>query len=287
MTGNIIIDAAIILSIIGLTAAIILYFVSKAFRVIEDPLIDEITQQLPGANCGGCGYAGCRNLAEAIVKHRSTEGLICPVGGNELAKTISSLLGVTATESVPKIAVVRCNGSCENAPAKVFYDAALTCTFAHSLYAGESACAYGCLGCGDCVASCPFDAIHLDPVTKLPVVDEVKCVACGACVKSCPRNIIELRHKGKGGRRVYVTCMNEEKGGVAKKNCTVACIGCGLCVKACPFEAITITNNLAYIDFIACKLCRKCVPVCPTQAIQSVNFPLLRSETKETVKTEV
>lgn len=286
MTEIIIIDAAIILGIIGLTAAIILYFVSKAFHVIEDPLIDEVTEKLPGANCGGCGYAGCRNLAEAIVKHRSTDGLICPVGGNALVKDISAILGIAAQESEPKIAVVRCNGSGENAPAKVFYDSALTCTFAHSLYAGESACPYGCLGCGDCVASCPFDAIHMDPVTKLPVVDEEKCVACGACVKSCPRKIIELRNKGKGGKRVFVSCMNEEKGGVAKKNCSVACIGCGLCVKACPFDAITITNNLAYIDFTKCKLCKKCVPVCPTQAIHAVNFPVPKKEVQQLVDSE-
>ncbi len=286
MTEIIIIDAAIILGIIGLTAAIILYFVSKAFHVIEDPLIDEVTEKLPGANCGGCGYAGCRNLAEAIVKHRSTDGLICPVGGNALVKDISAILGIAAQEKEPKIAVVRCNGSGENAPAKVFYDSALTCTFAHSLYAGESACPYGCLGCGDCVASCPFDAIHMDPVTKLPVVDEEKCVACGACVKSCPRKIIELRNKGKGGKRVFVSCMNEEKGGVAKKNCSVACIGCGLCVKACPFDAITITNNLAYIDFTKCKLCKKCVPVCPTQAIHAVNFPVPKKEVQQLVDSE-
>ncbi len=286
MTGNIIIDAALILGLIGLTAAIVLYFVSQAFRVIEDPLIDEIANKLPGANCGGCGYAGCRNLAEVIVKNRTTEGAICPVGGNALAKEISAMLGVTAVEAEPKIAVVRCNGTCDNAPAKVFYDSALTCTFAHSLFAGESACPFGCLGCGDCVAACRFDAIHLDPITKLPVVDEEKCVACGACAKSCPRNIIEMRNKGKGGKRVFVSCMNKEKGALAKKNCAVACIGCGKCVKVCPFEAITITNDLAYIDFEKCKLCKKCVPECPTNAIHAVNFPAPKAEPNVVVTIE-
>ncbi|MBP6429802.1 MAG: 4Fe-4S binding protein, partial [Bacteroidales bacterium] len=102
---------------------------------------------------------------------------------------------------------------------------------------------------------------------------EEKCVACGACVKECPRKVIELRNKGIKSRRVFVSCVNTEKGVIAKKNCSVSCIGCGLCVKACPFEAITLTNNLAYIDFNKCKLCRKCVEVCPTGAIHEINFP--------------
>ncbi|MBU2466743.1 MAG: 4Fe-4S binding protein, partial [Bacteroidetes bacterium] len=147
-----------------------------------------------------------------------------------------------------------------------------TCAFAHNLYAGEGGCPHGCLGLGDCVASCDFDAIHMNPETGLPEVND-KCVACGACVKACPRGIIELRPKGKKDRRIFVSCINEEKGGVAKKNCAVACIGCSKCFKVCPFEAITMNNNLAYIDPIKCKLCRKCVEVCPTDAIHELNFP--------------
>ena len=121
--------------------------------------------------------------------------------------------------------------------------------------------------------SCPFDAIHIDVVSGLPIVIEEKCTGCGACVTACPKDIIELRNQGKRGMRVFVSCINRDKGAVARKACKAACIGCGKCVKECPFDAITLENNLAYIDFEKCKLCRKCVPVCPTQSIHEVGFP--------------
>ena len=143
----------------------------------------------------------------------------------------------------------------------------------HACGAGETACGFGCLGCGDCVAACQFGAISIDPATGIPVVDEEKCTSCGACVKACPRNIIELRKKGPKGRRVFVSCVNKDKGPVAMKACAVSCIGCGKCEKECPFGAITVENNLAYIDFEKCRLCRKCVTVCPKKAILDVNFP--------------
>lgn len=263
--------AALVIGAIGLIAAVILYFVSKAFKVIEDPRIDEVAAHLPGANCGGCGFAGCRALAEAIVKSNSLEGRKCPAGGDMAA--IAKVMGLEAAESEPMIAVVRCNGTAENAPAKVNYDSAISCQFASSIFAGESACPFGCLGCGDCVKACKFDAIHLDPVTQLPVVEEEKCVGCGACAKTCPRKVIELRYKGKFNRRVFVSCINKEKGAVARKNCSAACIGCGKCAKICPFEAITVENSVAYIDFTKCKSCRKCVAECPTGAIHTANFP--------------
>jgi ferredoxin len=143
----------------------------------------------------------------------------------------------------------------------------------NSCGAGETACGFGCLGCGDCVAACQFDAIHINDETGLPEVDEEKCVACGACVKACPRKIIELRKKGPKGRRVFVSCVNKDKGPVAMKACKAACIGCGKCEKECNFGAITVEHNVCYIDHEKCRLCRKCVAVCPTGAIHAVNFP--------------
>jgi Na+-translocating ferredoxin:NAD+ oxidoreductase subunit B len=270
---NSIIIALIVLGVLGLLFGIIIFFVGQKFKVIEDPLIDEISEMLPGANCGGCGLAGCRAFAEALVKAKTFEGLNCPVGGNALVADIAPLLGVEAVEKDPEIAVVRCNGTYENAKAKLKYDGPMTCTFSHNLFSGESGCPHSCLGLGDCVVSCTFDAIFIDQNTGLPIVSEENCVACGACVKACPRSIIELRPKGKKSKRIYVQCVNREKGAIARKNCVVACIGCGKCVKICPHDAITMENNLAYIDAVKCKLCRKCVAECPTHAIIELNFP--------------
>jgi len=271
--NDVIIYAVVSLSAIGVAAAIILFFVAQKFKVIEDPRIDDVEEALPGANCGGCGYAGCRAFAEGMVKQGTMEGFNCPVGGGEVMANIGKLLGLEAVVAEPQVAVIRCNGSRVNAPKKINYDGPATCAFAHNLYSGESGCPYGCLGLGDCVDACEFGAMYMDEETGLPVVIEENCVACGACVKACPRDIIELRNVGKKSKRIFVSCINEEKGAPAKKNCDVACIGCGKCAKVCAFDAITIKNNLAYIDYEKCKLCRKCVPVCPTNAIHEINFP--------------
>ena len=281
-----IIYTIISLCAIGIASAVILYFVAQKFKVEEDPRIDTVESILPGANCGGCGKPGCRGFAEATVKATSLDGLFCPVGGAETMTKVAAALGMEVTAQTPQIAVVRCNGTCDHRQRTSQYDGYKSCAIEHSLYRGETDCTFGCLGCGDCVTACPFDAIQMDE-NGLPVVSEEKCVACGACVKACPRNIIELRNKGVKDRRVFVCCVNKDKGNIARKACTAACIGCGKCVKECPFEAITLENNLAYIDFRKCRLCRKCVSVCPTHAIHEVNFPPRKiTEPADQLKTE-
>lgn len=271
--SQIILYTIITLVAIGAVAAIILFFVAQRFKVYEDPRIDQVEEALPAANCGGCGYAGCRNFAEALVKSETFEGLNCPVGGNDVMAEVASILGREAIEMDPLVAVIRCNGTPEFRPRVNSYDGAPSCAVAHSLYSGEGGCPHGCLGCGDCVESCDFDAIHMNPATGLPEVIDDKCTACGACVKACPRDIIELRKKNKKDRKIFVSCINEEKGGVARKNCKVACIGCSKCEKECKFDAIVIDKNLAYIDPVKCRLCRKCAGVCPTSAIHEIGFP--------------
>lgn len=273
MTIKLILLAVLVLGATGAIFAVVLYFVAQKFKVIEDPLIDEIAEVLPGANCGGCGKAGCRALAEAFVKQGNMDGLKCAPGGDAVAQKVAELLGVSAEASDPMVAVLRCNGSCGNAPAKTHFDGMHDCHYANSVYGGESGCLFGCLGFGNCVSVCQFGALSIDEKTGLPVVDEEKCTACGACVKECPRMLLELRKKGRNNRRVYVACRNKEKGAEARKACSAACIGCGKCAKVCPFNAITVENNLAYIDFNLCKACRKCVTECPTGAIHDVNFP--------------
>ena len=270
---NLIISSIIVLGVIGLASAIILYFVAQKFKVEEDTRIDTVAELLPGANCGGCGYPGCRGFAEACVKADTLENMLCPVGGLPVMCKVSETLGHAVCQATPKIAVVRCNGTCANRPRTNKFDGAQNCKIAAQLYAGETNCSHGCYGFGDCVAACQFDAIKINPETGIPEVDEEKCVACGACVKACPKKVIELRNKGVKGRRVFVSCVNKDKGAVARKACSAACIGCGKCQKICPFGAIKVENNLAYIDFELCRSCRKCVNECPTGAIHDVNFP--------------
>lgn len=269
-----------ILAGLGLLLSLVLFFVAKKFRVEEDPRIDEVEKVMPGANCGGCGFAGCRAFADAAVKAPNLDSNYCPVGGNDVMKKVAAILGYEIKEKAPMVAVVRCNGTCDNRPRTNVYDGVQSCRVKASLYSGDTGCPFGCLGCGDCVAACQFGAITMNPETGLPEVDETKCTACGACAKACPKGVIELRNKGPRGMRVYVSCINKDKGAVARKACKAACIGCGKCAKVCTHEAITVESNVAYIDFTKCKLCKKCVAECPTGAIHAVNFPAPKPKTE-------
>jgi len=264
----------IALGSVALLLAAILYAIAQKFKVYEDPRIDIVEKILPGANCGGCGYAGCRALAEAAVKAEDLSTVFCPVGGNGCMQSVAQALGKVAEAKEPMVAVVRCGGSPLHRPRTNTFVGAQSCAVIASVYAGETGCTFGCIGRGDCTAACTFGAIHMNPETQLPEVVDDKCTACGACVKACPKFVIELRKKGPKNRRIFVSCINKDKGAIARKACKVACIGCGACKKACEFEAITIENSLAYINFAKCKLCRKCAVVCPTNAILELNFPL-------------
>lgn len=274
-----------ILTVLGLLLALFLYFVAERFKVEEDPRIDEVEEVLPGANCGGCGYAGCRAFAESAVKAPNLDSHFCAVGGNDVMKQVAEILGFTVADKAKRIAVLRCNGNCEARPKVNEYDGYASCAVKSSLYAGDTACAFGCLGLGDCVAACQFGALSMDPVTGLPVVDQDKCTACGGCVRTCPKHLFELRNFGPRGMRMVVECRNEDKGPAAKKACANACIGCGICAKTCQHGAIVVENNVAYIDFTKCKLCRECEAVCPTGAIHGIGFP--KPLDKEAVKTRI
>ena len=270
-----------ILAGLGFILALVLFFIAKKFKVEEDPRIDLVEKALPGANCGGCGFAGCHAFADAAVKAPNLDNNFCPVGGNDVMKKVAEILGYEVKQQTPKVAVLRCNGSCENRPRINEYDGVKSCRVKATLYAGDTLCPYGCLGCGDCVAACAFGALSLNPETGLPEVDESKCTACGACTKACPKGLIELRNKGPRSMRVYVCCSNKDKGMFTRKACKAGCIGCGKCAKVCPHGAITVENNLAYIDYTKCKLCKKCVAECPIGAIHAVNFPVIKPKTEE------
>lgn len=274
---NVILVAVIVLGAIGLISALVLWGVAKKFAVKEDPRIGQVLEALPGANCGGCGFPGCGGMAAACVKAAdkgSIDGLLCPVGGQECMNKVAALLGMEASESALKVAVVRCNGSCEFRPRVVSYDGVKNCRIANTTCQGETECQYGCLGCGDCVAACQFDAIKMNAETGLPEVDREKCTSCGACAKACPRNIIEIREVDKNRQGVVVQCVNKDKGAQANKVCAVSCIGCGKCQQVCGFDAITVADNVAHIDATKCTQCRSCIEACPKSSIIMLGEPL-------------
>jgi Na+-translocating ferredoxin:NAD+ oxidoreductase RNF subunit RnfB len=283
--NQVILYSVVALGIVAAVSAVVLFVVAKKFKVEEDPRVDELNALLPGVNCGGCGYAGCRNMAEALVKaadQGDITAFTCPAGGAGTMAALGKYLGIKVAETIPMIAVVRCGGARDKAPAKLNYDGPSKCAISHRLYSGHHGCPYGCLGLGDCVPVCKFDAIYIDNQSGLPVVREDKCTACGACVKACPRFIIELRPRGPENKRVWINCVNKEKGAVAMKNCKVACIACGKCVRECPQGAITLTDNLAYIHPDKCTVCEKCILVCPTNAIAANFTPTISAAQAQT-----
>jgi len=273
------------LSGLGFTAAFVLYVVASKFKVYENPKIGKVEEMLPGANCGGCGYPGCRPFAELLVDSDDITDFHCPVGGNEVMGEVATYLGKTVTEKDPMVAVLLCHGTCEARPRINEYDGAKSCKISAMTFGGDTGCEFGCDGHGDCVVVCDFDALHMDPVTNLPVVNTDNCTACNACVIECPKDLFELRPKKKRDLKIYVACRNEDKGGIAKRACSNACIGCSKCFDVCPKDAITMENNLAYIHADLCTLCRKCVVVCPTECIIETGFPP-RKEKKEAVKKD-
>jgi Na+-translocating ferredoxin:NAD+ oxidoreductase subunit B len=269
--NEIILYTVITLTAIGILAAIIIYFVSKKFEVKEDERIGKVESVLPNTNCGGCGQPGCSAFAKAVVAAGDLSALHCPVGGNDVMKQVADILGIKAVERDPYIAVVRCSGSFEYRKKTNIYDGAGSCKIAAALYSGDTGCAYGCLGMADCVEVCEFDAMYMDEKTGLPVVIEDKCTACNKCVTECPKEIMQLWPKGKKNQRIYVACLNEEKGSTARKECAVACSGCAKCFDACRYDAITMNNSLAAIDYEKCKLCMECVDTCDVHNIITAN----------------
>ena len=264
--------AIAILGGLGLIFGLVLAAASKLFHVETDPRLDQLNEVLPGANCGGCGYAGCGGYAEAVLNGEAEIGK-CASGGNECAQAMAAIMGVKAVEVSRKVALVRCSGAksydkdgnlVSGARVKANYEGFKDCLSASKVGgSGPLSCKFGCLGFGSCVKVCKYDAIRI--VNGVAKVNEDRCVGCMSCAAVCPRKlIVPVEPK----RNVVIACASLAKGAVTTRGCTVGCIGCGLCKKICPNEAITITNNLAVIDYSKCDNCGLCATVCPKHLIK-------------------
>ena len=247
---------------IGLVCAVILTIASKVFFVPVDETFALLRAELPGANCGACGFAGCDDYANALAEDHSLSCSKCPVGGADVADKLAAVLGVESGGADKQVAVVMCNGTADAAKTIMEYKGVQTCSAAKQFFGGLSACPYGCIGLGDCAAACDFDAIHI--CDGVAVVNRDKCVGCGVCAKTCPNSVIKVQ---TAKNLVVVQCKSQAKGGETRKACTNGCIGCMKCAKACPKEAITVENNVAYIDQSKCVGCQLCVKECPVGVI--------------------
>ena len=252
---------------IGLLAGVILAAASKFFAVEVDERVTKIRECLPGANCGGCGFAGCDDYAANLISNPDLPTNLCPVGGAAVAQKISEIMGVSFEAATPKHAVVHCNGTCQNTKYAIDYEGPQTCAACNTMFGGRGTCNFGCIGFGDCVAACQYDAIHIvDGVAK---VDKDKCTGCGACANICPKKVIMI--DAGGPRKPVVMCSNQDKGAVANKLCTTSCIACGMCERTCKFDAIHVVDGVARVDYDKCKGCGMCAQKCPKKIIL---FPL-------------
>jgi len=259
--------AALALGGIGIVFGILLSVAAKVFAVEVDERVEQINELLPGANCGACGYAGCTNFAEAVCKGEAEAGGCIP-GGKDTSQEICKVLGLESGEQVPQVAIVYCAGDRQSAIDRFVYHGSPTCKHAHQMAGGFKACPYGCLGLGDCVEACPFDAIKMGE-NGLPVIDKEACGGCGLCVKACPRGVIQTIPRDY--QNYLVLCNSKDRGKSVLNACAVGCNACRACVKACPREAITVEDNLAVIDINKCDGCGECSAKCKPGAIKLVS----------------
>ena len=252
----------LILGGLGIAATILLFIAAKLMHVPVDERVLNLRAALPGANCGACGFAGCDGYAAALTSEEGVATNLCIPGGDGVSKQISEILGVDFADVTEMVALVKCSGSSRATHNKMDYSGIETCAAAKLFYNGQGACAYSCLGFGDCAAICPDDAISvIDGVAR---VSAMKCTGCGLCAKQCPKKIIAIV---PAQTTAVVKCSNTDKGAATRAVCKSGCIACGKCAKECPSQAITVEDNLAVIDDEKCTGCGICVEVCPTKCI--------------------
>ena len=272
--------------IVALISAVVLTIAGKIFAVPVDETAVKIRECLPGANCGACGFAGCDDYAANLAKDPSIGPSKCIPGGAGASASIAKILGVDAGSVEPQCAVVKCSGLCDVTSTEMDYQGYKTCASVKSFFGGPGSCKFGCIGFGDCVNACQYDAIKV--CNGVAHVDREKCLGCGACSKVCPQSLISIVPKAS---RVFVGCSSTDLGKNVTKVCKAGCIGCKICEKTCKFDAIHVENNLAKIDPDKCKNCTMCAKACPRHIIHVVQKPgakpVVRVEApKEEAKTE-
>lgn len=248
---------------LGLFFAVILSLASKIFAVKSNPLTDKIREELPGINCGACGYVGCDSYAAALSQWEGAEPNLCTPGGESVARKICEILDTPYEEVLSKHAVMLCAGSLEHIKYVMDWQSLNSCAANKSFYRGRGSCYRACLGFGDCVEACPYDAISIE--NGLAVINRSRCTGCGICVGVCPGNLLTMM---TGEDLIYVACSSNAKAKDTRKGCSTGCIACNRCVKVCEDDAITVFHNLASIDQEKCTKCGKCIEVCPVNIIK-------------------
>lgn len=259
-----ILSATVVVGTIGLFIGITLVAAGKKFYVETDPREAAVREQLPGNNCGACGYAGCDAVAAAIVKGEA-EVNACPVCSADASAAISTVMGVDAVAAARCVAFVHCAGDCTHSPIHSNYIGIADCRAAASSNLFARSCNYGCLGYGSCVKVCKYDAISVRD--GLAQVDTARCVGCGMCAAVCPRHLIQILPTG---HTMAIQCASHEQGAAMRKACTAGCLGCSLCIRQCDNNAVSVRENLAQIDPALCIGCGMCAEKCPAKVIRYI-----------------
>ncbi len=263
------IDTTTLLWVVGLVALLTVVFaalivlVSKVCAVKTDEKAEAIQEHLAGANCGGCGYAGCADFAKAVSEGKA-DFKECGPTSPEGKAAIAEILGVPFSATEETFAVIACSGG-NNAKDKFSYVGNEGCLAQVAYVGGRKACADGCMGGGTCISLCPYHAIALK--NGVAYADRAICESCGLCVRECPKNLIHLIPKSA---KVYVACSSHCKGKTVMDACKAGCIGCGMCAKNCPNGAITMVDNVAIIDYSKCDGCKTCIAKCPRKCIKEI-----------------
>ena len=261
---SIVLITAIFALALAFVLGLALGFFKQFFAVQEDPLIAQIRDILPGANCGACGFPGCDGYASAIAAQKAGISS-CPVGGKAAAEKLSALVGGDANVT-PQVAILACQGTKDKAFSRGEYIGVKSCRAARISTGSIKACTWGCQGFGDCVKVCKFDALSMGD-DGLPVIDYEKCTGCRACSAECPQHIIRVVNRDLHGALPLCSNLNVLKTLVAK-NCKAGCIKCELCVKNCPETCMRMANGIPVVDYARCTNCGTCAEKCPKKVIK-------------------